>query len=138
MNFSGKVLLVDDETHIRKFVGLVLKKFCTPAIFEACDGVVALALYAQEKPDLVLLDVNMPNLDGLQTLERLMQIEPGANVVMLTSLANRHTIEDCVRLGALGYIRKDTPKDELAAQLQEIMQECLGEDSLPTPTQIPS
>jgi len=138
MNFSGKVLLVDDETHIRKFVGLVLKKFCTPTILEACDGVVALALYAQEKPDLVLLDVNMPNLDGLQTLERLLQIEPDANIVMLTSLANRQTIEDCVRLGALGYIRKDTPKDELAAELQSIMQECLGEDILPTPSQLPS
>ena len=57
-----------------------------------------------------------------------MQTCPDANVVMLTSLANRHTIEDCVRLGALGYIRKDTPKDELAAQLQGIMQECFGED----------
>ena len=138
MNFTGKVLLVDDETHIRKFVGLVLKKFCTPTILEAADGVQALALYAQENPDLVLLDVNMPNLDGLQTLERLMQLEPDANVVMLTSLANRQTIEDCVRLGALGYIRKDTPKDELAAQLQEIMQECLGEDPVATPSPIPS
>jgi two-component system chemotaxis response regulator CheY len=104
------VLLVDDEAHIRKFVGLVLKKFSRPTIVEAGDGLVALELYAREKPDFVLLDVNMPNLDGIQTLERLLQADPEANVVMLTSLANRQTIEDCVRLGALGYIRKDTPK----------------------------
>jgi DNA-binding NarL/FixJ family response regulator len=138
MNFDGKVLLVDDEAHIRKFVGLVLKKFSRPTIVEASDGLIALELYAREKPDLVLLDVNMPNLDGIQTLERLMQTDPEANVVMLTSLANRQTIEDCVRLGALGYIRKDTPKDELAAQLQAIMQDCFGEDPLPAPNQLPA
>jgi DNA-binding NarL/FixJ family response regulator len=136
MNFDGKVLLVDDETHIRKFVGLVLKKFCRPTILEASDGIQALAVFAQEKPDLVLLDVNMPNMDGLQTLERLLQTAPDANVVMLTSLANRQTIEECVRLGALGYIRKDTPKDELGAQLESIMQDCLGEDPLPAPGQL--
>jgi len=138
MNFPGKVLLVDDETHIRKFVGLVVKKLCSPTLVEASDGLLALALYSREKPDLVLLDVNMPNLDGIQTLERLMQGDPDAKVVMLTSLANRQTIEDCVRLGALGYIRKDTPKDELTAQLLGIMQECLDGDPVPAPGPIPS
>jgi DNA-binding NarL/FixJ family response regulator len=138
MNFEGKVLLVDDEAHIRKFVGLVLKKFCRPTILEASDGLVALEVFARENPDLVLLDVNMPNLDGLQTLERLMHMAPDTNVVMLTSLANRQTIEECVRLGALGYIRKDTPKDELAAQLENIMGECLGEEPPPCPSPLPS
>lgn len=124
MTFSGKILLVDDEAHIRKFVGLMLKNICTATIIEATDGLVALALIAQEKPDLILLDINMPNLDGMQTLERLRRFAPEANVVMLTSLANRKTVEDCERLGALGYIRKDTPKDELGAQLQQIIQDC--------------
>lgn len=129
MTFSGKILLVDDEAHIRKFVGLILRKICTGRIIEAPDGLVALALYAQEKPDLILMDINMPNLDGIQTLERLRQIAPEANVVMLTSLANRKTVEDCERLGALGYIRKDTPKDELGAQLQQIIEDCFAPES---------
>lgn len=133
MNFTGKILLVDDESHIRKFIGLVLKKICTPTIIEAGDGLVALTLYAQEKPDLILLDVNMPNFDGLQTLERLRQTAPEANVIMLTSLTNRHTVEECARLGALDYIRKDTPRDELQAQLLRILQECFEEESLPAP-----
>ena len=131
MRFNGKVLLVDDEAHIRKFVGLVLKKFCNPIILEASDGVEALALFAQRKPDLVLLDVNMPNLDGIQTLERLLHSAPEANVVMLTSLVNRQTVEECVRLGALGYIRKDTPRGEIGAQLERIMQDCFDPDSSP-------
>ena len=136
MNFSGKILLVDDEAHIRKFVGLILKGLGSPTIFEASDGLIALALYAQEKPDLILLDVNMPNLDGLQTLERLRQIAPEANVVMLTSLANRQTVEECARLGALDYIRKDMPKEEISAKLRDVIADCFGPES-PTPT-VPS
>ncbi len=133
MRFNGKVLLVDDEAHIRKFVGLILKKFCIPVVIEAGDGLEALAAFAQQKPDLVLLDVNMPRLDGVQTLERLLQSAPGANVVMLTSLVNRQTVEQCVRLGALGYIRKDTPREEIAAQLASIMQDCFAPESSPVP-----
>jgi CheY-like chemotaxis protein len=133
VTFAGKILLVDDEAHIRKFVGLILKKIGTPTVLEAADGQAALAVYAQEKPDLVLLDVNMPILDGLQTLERLHQIAPEANVVMLTSLANRQTVEDCVRLGALAYIRKDTPRDELSTQLQQIIQEIFEPDAAAAP-----
>ncbi len=131
MKFNGKVLLVDDEPHIRKFVGLILKNFCQPVVIEAGDGLEALAAFAQHSPDLVLLDVNMPRLDGVQTLERLLQSAPGANVVMLTSLINRQTIEECVRLGALGYIRKDTPREEIAAQLAGIMQDCFAPESSP-------
>jgi DNA-binding NarL/FixJ family response regulator len=57
---------------------------------------------------------------------------------MLTSLANRHTVEECARLGALGYIRKDTPRDELGADLQRIIEECFGEDAPPAPELTPS
>ena len=125
MTFTGKILLVDDEAHIRKFVGLILRKICQATVFEAADGLAALDLYARHKPDLILLDINMPNLDGLQTLERLRQIAPEANVVMLTSLANRRSVEECERLGALGYIRKDTPKDDLGAELAQIIEDCI-------------
>jgi CheY-like chemotaxis protein len=57
---------VDDEPHIRKYIGLILRKFGNPTIFEAGVGEQALALYTQHTPDLVLLDVNMPMMDGLQ------------------------------------------------------------------------
>jgi len=133
MTFNGKVLLTDDEAHIRKFVSLILQKLGRPTIIEAGDGAAAIALYEQHKPDLVLLDVNMPNLDGVQTLERLLQIDPEAVVVMLTSLTNRQTVEDCVRLGATDYIRKDTPRDEMIAQLQRIIEDCFGDGATTTP-----
>jgi two-component system, chemotaxis family, chemotaxis protein CheY len=127
MSSPRTILLTDDEPHIRKFIGLVLRQFDQPRILEAADGAIAVQLYAQEKPDLVLLDVNMPNLDGLQALAQIKQLDPDALVVMLTSLANRHTVEECLRLGAADYIRKDTPRDELTARFQEIISDCFGE-----------
>jgi len=127
MKYPQTILLTDDEAHIRKFIGLVLKKFDNPRILEAADGATAVRLYQQEKPDLVLLDVNMPNLDGIQALAEIQRLDPNALVVMLTSLTNRQTVEECARLGAIDYIRKDTPRDELTTQLERIIADCFGE-----------
>jgi len=133
MNFTGKILLVDDEAHIRKYVGLLLRSLGNPVVVEAADGEAALALFDRENPDLVLLDVNMPRLDGLQTLTALRARDPDSVVVMLTSLINRHTVEECQRLGAVGYLRKDTPKEQILAQLTEIITDCFTEEAPANP-----
>lgn len=119
MNFTGMILLVDDEPHIRKFVSLILKQMGTPIIIEAGNGQEAVATYQRENPDLVLLDVNMPQMDGIETLQKLKEIDPNCVVIMLTSLVNRQTIEQALELGAANYIRKDTPKEEIAKALAE-------------------
>ena len=128
MNFPAKILLVDDEAHIRKFVGLIIKQLGKPVIFEAGNGEDAIVIYERERPDLVLLDVNMPIMDGLETLRKLSQIDPDCAVVMLTSLANRQTIDQAIELGALNYIRKDTPKDEISKALLETIQANFTDD----------
>lgn len=122
MKFKGTILLVDDEAHIRKFISLVLKQFSIPKLLEASNGEEAIALYKEHKPDLVLLDVNMPKLGGLETLKCLHELDPECAVIMLTSLATRQTIEEASELGALNYIRKDTPKEEIAKALQETIE----------------
>ena len=125
MPFTGKILLVDDEAHVRKYIGLLARGLGSPVIIEAANGEDALAKFATESPDLVLLDVNLPDMDGLQVLSAILAQDPEALVVMLTSLANRQTIEESLRLGAVGYIRKDTPKDAILAELSEIVREYL-------------
>ena len=122
MAFNGKILLVDDESHIRKYVGLLLKQLGSPTIIEAANGREALDLYRQERPDLVLLDVNMPVLDGLATLRALRKMDPEVVAIMLTSLASRQAIEGAADLGACLYIRKDTPKDEMLKMLRETIE----------------
>jgi two-component system chemotaxis response regulator CheY len=126
MEFNGTVLIVDDEPHIRKYIGLILRKFGNPTIIEAGDGEEALALYTQHTPDLVLLDVNMPMMDGLQCLERLEAEHPDALVVMLTSLATRNVVERCLELGAVNFVRKDTPKDVMAKVLADTIDDNFG------------
>ncbi|MBL9210391.1 MAG: response regulator transcription factor [Opitutaceae bacterium] len=121
MSFSGKILLVDDEAHIRKFVSLILKQIGQPEIIEAGNGEEALKSYQANKPNIVLLDVNMPRMDGMETLRKLKEIDPDCVVIMLTSLANRESVERALELGAANYIRKDTPKDEIARALSEII-----------------
>jgi CheY-like chemotaxis protein len=127
MPFTGKILLVDDESHVRKFVGLIARGLGSPVVVEAGNGEEALTRYREEAPDLVLLDVNMSGMDGLEILGAILAQNPDAVVVMLTSLANRQTVEECLRLGAAGYIRKDTPKETILAQLSEIIRTNLTE-----------
>ncbi len=126
MTFTGKILLVDDEAHIRTFIGLIARSLGSSEIIEAANGDEALARYAEESPDLVLLDVNLPGMGGLQILEMILAQNPDARVVMLTSLANRQTVEESLRLGAVGYIRKDTPKEAILAELSAIVSENLN------------
>lgn len=119
MKFDGMILLVDDEPHIRKYISLILRTLGQPIIVEAGNGEEALAAYHREDPDLVLMDVNMPRMDGIETLKALRAHDPNAAVIMLTSLANRETIEQALEAGALNYIRKDTPREEIAKALAE-------------------
>ena len=124
MNFSGSILLVDDEAHIRKFISLLLRHLGVSRILEAPNGKEALEVYKNELPDLVMLDVNMPVMDGIATLKALKAINPDCVVVMLTSLANRQTIDEAVALGAANYIRKDAPPEEIGRALSDTIDNC--------------
>ena len=119
-----RILLVDDESHIRKFIGLILRQIGAPTLVEASNGVEAIAAYQAAPAHLVLLDVNMPQMDGLETLKKLKEIDPQCVVIMLTSLSNRQTVEAALELGAANYIRKDTPKEEIARALLETIELC--------------
>lgn len=122
MNFTGMIMLVDDEPHIRKYISLILKTLGAPIIVEASNGEEAIATYQRENPDLVLMDVNMPKMDGLEALKKLREVDPNCVVIMLTSLANRESIEQAVEGGAINYIRKDTPREEIAKALRETIE----------------
>jgi len=139
MNFNGSILLVDDEAHIRKFISLLLRHLGVRRIFEARNGSEALEVYAREKPDLVMLDVNMPVMDGIATLRELKKINPDCVVVMLTSLANRQTIDEAATHGAANYIRKDAPFEEIGRALSDTIEACFepGMPDAGSPPQAP-
>lgn len=121
MNRPNSALIVDDEPHLRMYLKLLLKQIGFRTFSEAKNGQEGVDLYKARRPDLVLLDVNMPVKEGLEALEEIIDFDGNAVVVMASSVASRQAVERSVELGASYYIRKDTPKEEITEQLNALI-----------------
>jgi two-component system chemotaxis response regulator CheY len=122
MSRPTNALIVDDESHVRAFMRLLLREVGISDCWEAADGVSAVQLAQEHKPQLVLLDINLPGLNGLQVLAQMKQVDPDIPVVMVTSQSAISTVSEAVRLGAVGYLLKHCPKDETLRALKEVME----------------
>ena len=121
-NRKARVLLVDDEAHVRLYIRTVVTSLGFEVVAEAGDGRQALELFDQHAPDLVLLDLNMPVMDGVTTLKALRQKSDQVAIVMITSLASLEVVEECLELGADYHLRKDLPVSELRQELLDTWQ----------------
>ncbi len=115
------ILLVDDEAYFRLFVGKVLSISLDCRVVEAKNGEEAIALSSTSDPDLVLLDINMPRVDGVEALRQIRALKPNTTIVMLTSISEETVVEECVTLGASYFIRKDVRADLLKTELQAML-----------------
>jgi CheY-like chemotaxis protein len=109
---QGKVLVVDDELEVRQ----VLQEFLSSRGYDvttASGGAEAVAMVETLKPDLVLLDVAMPDMDGVETLKRMVAIEPALAVIMVTANADIGTTSKLLGLGAVDYVPKPFDLDYL-------------------------
>ncbi|MEY2880933.1 MAG: hypothetical protein RLZZ15_3313 [Verrucomicrobiota bacterium] len=122
-------LIVDDEAHVRVFVRLLLKEAGVEKTWEASDGEKGLALVAEHHPELVLLDINMPIMDGLAMLSEMAERHPEVPVVMLSSLGAVKTVRECVERGAVGYILKHSSKAAAVAMLRETLDSLAVDDA---------
>ena len=122
-----KLLLADDESHIRTMMKAVVKTMGYELVGEAANGLEAVDRFRSLRPDITLLDINMPIKTGLEALKEIMTLDPSACVIMLTSLSDRETIEECLALGASNYIRKDTPLAQIKALIAETWEDCQEE-----------
>lgn len=119
------VLIVDDSAAIRKILQRVLGQAKVPIaqVFEAGDGVEALAMLKAHPISLVLSDINMPNMDGLQLLSNVRGVEEWKNIpfVMITTEGSHAKVLEAVQLGAAGYVRKPFTPDQIKEKLASIM-----------------
>jgi len=115
---KNRVMIADDEAHVRRYIGLLMEQMNSEIAGEAEDGRKAVEMFARIKPSLLLLDINMPVMSGKSALKEIMSRYPKAFVIMLTSLVDRESIEDCLSLGASGYIRKDVDIDEFKESIR--------------------
>ncbi len=106
-----RVLIIDDGVFMRMLIREMFTRNGYEIVGEAEDGLIGIEKYAQLKPDLVTLDITMPNLDGLETLKRIMQKDPQASVVMVSSMGQEENIRQAILTGAKGFLVK--PFDEV-------------------------
>jgi CheY-like chemotaxis protein len=117
-----RVLVADDEAHVRLFIKTVITSLGWEVVAEAGNGQQAVQHFERTTPDLVLLDINMPVMDGLTALKELRQRSESAAIVMLTSLASMEVVERCLEAGADYHLRKDLPVADLKQELLDAWQ----------------
>ena len=110
-----KVMIVDDHPIVRSGLGTMLKVFDDlELIGEASSGNIALAKCQEKLPDVVLMDMVMPEMDGLETTRAILDQYPSVKIIMLTSFTKEDMVKDALEAGATSYLLKDAPIDELA------------------------
>ncbi|HEY5057366.1 MAG TPA: response regulator [Acidobacteriaceae bacterium] len=119
------ILVIDDSAMMRKIILRLLAQAGLPAesALEAADGAEALALLEENTPALILCDVNMPNITGLELLARIRerQLAPGVPIVMITTENGEAQVRQAIALGARGYIRKPFTVDDIKATVAPLL-----------------
>src|ERR1700747_2996900 len=124
MSDTANILLVDDEPGMLRYIRTLLE-VDDHKVETASTGEEALERVQKGlQPDLVLLDLLMPGIDGLETLERLREMRPGVKVVMLSCVSDTRKVVQAIRLGAHDYLTKPFQKAELDA----VVDQCLGKN----------
>lgn len=114
------VLLCDDSRAMRMVTASVLVDHGFEVVAEADNGIAAVAQFKAHKPAVVLLDLVMPQQDGQQALREILDHDPGAKVVILSSLGSQAGIEECLRMGARSYLQKPIDSAALLRVLREV------------------
>jgi DNA-binding NarL/FixJ family response regulator len=117
---SERILVVDDHPLTRDALASLLTQGGFDVVGEAADGSEALQLAHELQPDLVLLDLSMPGLDGLAALPRLRAAAPGCEVVVLTASGTEENLLAAIRAGAAGYLLKSEPPERIVAFLRGV------------------
>jgi len=116
-----RLLLVDDQRLMRDGLRILLElESDFEVIGEAEDGAKALEAYRQLSPDVVLMDIRMPNMDGVEATRRLRDFDLNARVIILTTFDDNEYIFEGLRAGALGYLLKDVSGEELADAIRKV------------------
>jgi NarL family two-component system response regulator LiaR len=128
VNKPIKLLLVDDHVIIRKgIIALLDTQETIDVIGEAGDGTSAIEQYNAKKPDVMLLDLIMPGISGIEVIKEIVKDDPQAKILVLTSFAADNQVFPAIKAGALGYLLKDTDPDNLIDAIHQVYK---GESSL--------
>ncbi|MFA9422246.1 MAG: response regulator [Sedimentibacter sp.] len=118
---EAKILIVDDAAFMRMMIKDTLKKNGYENIIEAADGELAVQAYKLEKPDLVIMDITMPNKSGLEALKEIKQIDPSAKIIMCSAMGQESMVVEAIKNGAKDFIVKPFKSERVLKTVQGII-----------------
>ncbi|OHD54215.1 MAG: two-component system response regulator [Spirochaetes bacterium GWF1_51_8] len=118
-----KVLIIDDSQFIIKQLSQIFMSRDFEVVGTAQNGKEGLALYKSVYPniDMVTLDITMPEMDGLETLQRIREADPNAVIIMATALGTADAVKEAIKLGAKGYIVKPLDREKVLERVGQIL-----------------
>lgn len=116
-----KILIVDDAAFMRMMIKDTLKKNGYENLLEASDGEQAVQAYKAEKPDLVIMDITMPNKNGLEALKEIKDMDGNAKIVMCSAMGQESMVVEAIRSGAKDFIVKPFKADRVLKTVQGIL-----------------
>ena len=117
---AKKVLITDDTAFMRMTLRNVLEKNGFEVVAEAEDGLQAVEMYSTFKPDLVTMDITMPNMDGIEAIKRIMKDDPAAKIVVVSAMGQKTLVIDALNSGAKDFIVKPFQPDRIVEALQKV------------------
>lgn len=117
----SKILVVDDAAFMRMMVKDALTKNGFTDIIEASDGSIACSLFESEKPDLVIMDITMPNKTGIEALRDIKAADASAKVIMCSAMGQEAMVVEAIKLGALDFIVKPFKPDRIIQAVSKVL-----------------
>lgn len=118
-----RILVVDDAPYVRQMFKDVLKTYNYKVSGEASDGEKALKKYRRIKPDIVIMDILMPTLDGISSMKNILEYDSNAKIIVVTAVGKKGLEKECMKVGAKAFLTKPFKIDELLATLKKTLEE---------------
>ncbi|WP_134686208.1 response regulator [Brevibacillus migulae] len=118
---SNKVLIVDDAAFMRMMIKEILTKNGFNVVGEASDGAQALEKYKELGPDLVTMDITMPEMDGITALKEIRKIDPNARIIMCSAMGQQAMVIDAIQAGAKDFIVKPFQADRVIEAIKKTL-----------------
>ena len=116
-----KILLVDDAAFMRMLIKDVLVKSGFNVVGEAQDGFEAIEKYKALEPDLIIMDITMPNMDGLTALKEIKKDHPGAKIIMCSAMGQESYVVEAIKSGASDFIVKPFQNDRIISTVNKVL-----------------
>ena len=122
MSQKASLLLVDDHAVFRQGLATILRNEPDlQVVAEASDGQIAIEMVREHRPDLVLMDISMPNLDGVAATRQIIAEFPGTKIVALSVHSGKRFVRDMLQAGAAGYILKESVPEEMIDGIRTVL-----------------